>query len=259
MSQELDLDENKEPDNKPQEQEVDPFIQRATEMGWRPKEEFDGDEVDFVDAKEYVQRAPLFDTIKSSKKRIDKLEQTIKALTEHNQRIEESAYKRALNDLKAKQAEALEDGDLQQYHKIGTQIEEVKENRPQPVKAEASPTNPAFDTWVEKNTWYNKSADMRAFADAIGINAHQDGHSPEEVLKIVEQKVRSTFPNEFRNPNRERAGVEGRSGTKANSAKEDNFQLSDMERNIMNTLVRSGVMSKEEYVKQLKSAQQAGD
>ena len=37
----------------------DPIETRALEMGWRPKEEFDGNEEDFIDAKEFVRRKPL--------------------------------------------------------------------------------------------------------------------------------------------------------------------------------------------------------
>ena len=39
--------------------------QRAMDLGWRPKEDFEGDEATFIDAAEFVRRQPLFDKIES--------------------------------------------------------------------------------------------------------------------------------------------------------------------------------------------------
>ena len=43
--------------------ELSPIEQKALEMGWRPKEEFEGEEADFIDATEFVRRKPLFEKI----------------------------------------------------------------------------------------------------------------------------------------------------------------------------------------------------
>lgn len=45
-----------------------PYEAKALEMGWRPKEEWDGPEEDFIDAKEYVRRKSLFEKIEHQNK-----------------------------------------------------------------------------------------------------------------------------------------------------------------------------------------------
>ena len=43
--------------------ELSAVEQKAIEMGWKPKDNFDGEETDFIDAAEFVRRKPLFDKI----------------------------------------------------------------------------------------------------------------------------------------------------------------------------------------------------
>ena len=47
-----------------------PVEATARTQGWKPKEEFTGDPALWVDAKEFVGRAPLFDKIKGQSKEL---------------------------------------------------------------------------------------------------------------------------------------------------------------------------------------------
>lgn len=233
--------------------EPTPYETRALEMGWRPKEEFDGNEDDFVEAKEYVQRAPLFEKIRSVTKRLEKQEQVAQELLKLNSRIEETAYQRALSELKAKQKEALNDGDLQEYHAINEQIEKVKEDKPVAVKAAPSTQVPTeFVEWSEKNPWYDKNEAMTAYADRVGQRLRDKFDSYDALLNEIAKQVKAEFPDKFKNPNRDRTGVEANSGRAPRNSKE--VQLNDQERRIMNTFVSTGVMTKEAYIEQLRRA-----
>ena len=53
-NQEVQTKENQNQEAQPK--ELSAIEQRAIEMGWRPQEEFNGDEEDFIDAKEFVRR-----------------------------------------------------------------------------------------------------------------------------------------------------------------------------------------------------------
>ena len=53
---------------------VDPYEDKARATGWRPLEEFEGDPETWVDAKEFLGRAPLFDKIKHQTKKQKELE-----------------------------------------------------------------------------------------------------------------------------------------------------------------------------------------
>jgi cytochrome c556 len=56
---------------------------RALEMGWRPKEEFEGSEDDFIDAKEFVRRKPLFEKIEHQSKELKQIKQALEACKGH--------------------------------------------------------------------------------------------------------------------------------------------------------------------------------
>lgn len=75
MTTENQVPENQIPDNTPEEKapEYTKIELEAMDMGWRPKSEFNGDEDDFIDAKEFVRRKPLFDKIDSTTRELSNL------------------------------------------------------------------------------------------------------------------------------------------------------------------------------------------
>ena len=82
---------------------------KARAYGWVPEEEFTGDKTRWVDAKEFVSRAPLFDRIDHYRRRVEDLEGTVTEIKKHYKKVDETAYKRAIADLKKEKVQALED------------------------------------------------------------------------------------------------------------------------------------------------------
>src|SRR5690554_7872209 len=103
----------------PETHEIDPVESKAREMGWRPKEEYDGDPETWVDAKEYVGRKPLYDEIHKTRKQVKKLERLQNEITQYVKKVEEVAYKKALADLKAQRKEAIAEADPDKVEEIG--------------------------------------------------------------------------------------------------------------------------------------------
>lgn len=235
--------------------------QRAIEMGWRPKSDFEGDEDDFIDATEFVRRKPLFEKIDHVGKELRETRKALKALQEHHTKVKEAEYQNALKQLRAEKKVALEEGDADRLIEIDEQIAEAKAteiSQQAQQRQQAQAPHPNFVQWVQKNQWYQSDAELRTVADQIGTAyaAKNPETSPDDVLKYVEQRVRKLYPENFRNPNKERpSAVEGRTQTQASEKKDgiSDYPLTDEERKVMNTFVRSGVMTKEEYIKDLKS------
>lgn len=255
-----------EPEQK-QEREFSAIEQKAMELGWRPKEEFSGDEEAFVDAKEFVNRQPLFDKITSQSKHIKRVEQTLEALKQHQDKITKSAYEKAMRDLKAQQERAVEDGDLTQYHALNEKQKEIEQEHQElqaTLKTPVEPqVHPELQEWIARNSWFETQPHMRVFADQysdqFAAKVRAGIMTSGEALKEIEKAVRNEFPNKFRNPNKDKpSSVEGSSG-KA-SSKTESFELSDQERKIMNTLTamknKDGTpfMTKEKYISELKQA-----
>lgn len=237
---------------------------QAMEMGWRPLSEFNGDEDDFIDAKEFVRRKPLFDKIERTGSELKQVKRALDALKTHYTTVHETAYKEALANLKQARKQAITDSDGERFDQIDQQIKDVEaaaEKVKQVAQDEpvAEPTvNPKFAEWTNRNPWYTSIDYMRDFADKRGRELHQQGLQPLEVLKRVEEEVRKEFPHKFRNSNKDDAPMIENGNTRGTGGgnKKDTFQLSPQEERIMNTLIKSDpkTFTKEKYIAELKAA-----
>ena len=238
------------------ETKVDPYEDQAREQGWRPKEEFEGDPEKWKPAKEFVERGELFGKIDTLGKELKETRKALKMLQEHHTKVKETEYKRAVDELKALQKRHLEEGNSDGYLEASELLTDLKaEQKAREAVQQTQTVQPdeRFTSWVSANPWYTKDQDMREYADVVGLgyaNKHP-GIDPEEVLKYVSVQVKSHFKDKFQNPNRGRpSAVEGNNTPAA--ANKNSFELTDDERKVMNTFVRAGVMTKEEYVAQVK-------
>lgn len=233
--------------------------QRAMAMGWRPREEFDGTDDEFIDAKEYVRRKPLFEKIEQQSRQLKQLTRAMESFKIHHSKVEEAAVTRAIAALRAERKQALTDGDGDRFEALDDQIKEaeqqvqhIKQEQARPIVQEEV-VHPEFQAWVNKNSWYQNVSYMRKFADDVGLTLAQRGLSREEVLKEVEQAVRREFPQKFTNPNK--ASAPEVEGSRTPAGKTKGFGVKDLdpiEKRIMNDLVRSGTMTQDEYLAEIK-------
>jgi len=249
--------DGQEPEQAPQPTETE---QRAMEMGWRPKSEFDGDEDSFIDAKEFVRRKPLFDKIETQSKEIKNVRKAIDALQQHYTAREAAAVENALAKLRTARQTAISDSDGESFEAIDTEIKRV-EKESQRLKAleqvqpeqVAQEIHPEFAAWTNRNRWYNTDEDMRSWADGKGVKLANEGKTPSEVLQELEKAVKKTFPQKFVNPNKSSAPDVENGSRGTSSSKSDGFEMTEQERKIMNTLVSSKTMTKEKYIADLKA------
>ena len=235
--------------------------QEARSAGWVPKEEYQGDENKWVDADEFVRRGPLFEKINLQNRELKEVRKTLDAMKIHYNNVKETAFKEALAALKAEKKAAFVDGDPDKILEIDDKIDDIKEQQRRYDAQKAAEIaanvqasiNPEFQAWSNRNNWYETSKPMRAFADALGIELHASGLSPTEVLKRVEAQVKEEFPHKFRNANRDKApSVEGTGKGSGKASGPSNDGLDPLQRQIMDRLVRSGVMTKEQYIADIK-------
>lgn len=234
---------------------VDSYEEEARSQGWRPKEEYEGDPNKWRPAKEFVERGELFGKIDTLGKELKDTRKALKMLQEHHTKVKETEFKRAVDELKGLQKRHLEEGNSDAYLETTELLTDLKaEQKAREVVQQNTPNapDPRFVQWVDSNQWYKKDADMREYADFIGqryANSNPD-LDPEEVLVYVTKQVKTQFKDKFVNPNRAKpSAVEGASSTPSNKS---SFELSDDERRVMNTFIRSGVMSKDDYIAELK-------
>lgn len=229
---------------------------KARDMGWRPRDEFDGSDDDFIDAKEFVRRKPLFDKIEHQSKEIRQIKQAFDALQTHYTKVNESAMKKAISQLEAQRAQAVEDGNGVAFRQADEALKEANQavQELDRVRAQPAPTEAPqeFVDWTNKNRWYRKDEAMTVFADAYGIRLRSQGKSPTEVLEAVERKVKEEFPHKFRNPNKDNAPSVDTSRPSGRTPKAE-MELTEEERQVMHRLTsaKGSKITKEQYLKDL--------
>lgn len=229
--------------------------QKASEQGWVPQAEWDGDPEQWRPAKEFLDRGELFKKIEDQNRTIKEFKRALDDLKGHHAKTRETEYKRALDTLKAQKLQALEEGDAKSVMDIDDQIDLVKDEQrklaTQEQQTSSSEQNPEFVAWVDRNKWYEQNENMKIFADALGQRLAMAGKSASAVLAEVEKQVREEFPHKFRNPNRDKSGaVEG--STNKGGKNDPGVILSDDERRVMQRFVRTGVMTEKQYMDELK-------
>lgn len=241
-----------------QEVQLSPVQQKALDQGWKPKDQFEGAEEEFIDAPEFVRRGELFGKIDHQSRELKAVKQALEALRQHNTKIEQSAFDRAVKELKAQRKEAIIDGDTSKAFELEEKIEDAQEERARIARQAAVPAvqevDPNFVRWVESNSWYTKDMAMQAVADRVGTELHGRGVSQSEVLKAVADAVRKEFPHKFANTKAERPGAVEAPARGGTSVQRSDLALSEDERNIMRKIVRTGVMTEKQYMEQLKKA-----
>lgn len=262
------MDENLESQEIKTEQpasELSPVEQRALDMGWRPKEEWKGEEADFISAETFVARKPLFDKIEYQNKELKEVRKALAALQEHHIRVKEQAFRDAYATLKEEKKAALAEGDADRLIEVDEKIAELRTQEIEQKAVNNTPPsqqlNPAFVSWVEKNSWYvdDKKSELRAYADAVGIKfakEHPERNDPNDLLKEVEKQVKLRFKEYFTNERKDRpSAVEGSSArtSQKNKDSNDDFVLSEDDERVIKKLVRQGVMTKEQYIAELKA------
>lgn len=238
-------------ENKPEEGKelVDPFIEKATAAGWRPFEEYEGDPEAWVDAKEFVKRAPLYEKNHKLKREIADLKTTLHEVKGHITKVSQAAYNKAVADLTAQRDEAIDNGDRAAVKELDKQIKEAEA-----IKVPVDTVHPAIKEWEAKNgEWFYADPELSEFGLAYAKSYLARNHDDfAGAMEAMEKRIKQAFPEKFENTKRKTpATVEAggySSSTKKAYTKAD---LNDEQRQVMNRFVRQGVMSEEEYIKEL--------
>ncbi len=172
-------------ENVAEERELSPVEKEATEQGWRPKEEFDGDPDKWVSAHEFVRYGKLQKTMNKMKEDFDG------RLREVNT-YHEMQKAQAIADLKAQQKLAVRSGDEDTYDAIQKRIETFQD-----APAVAS-KDPVVADWEARNPWIQNPKDPKTIeANAFYISAKENnpGISESDALAYVDERLRKLYPS----------------------------------------------------------------
>lgn len=227
--------------------------QEAISKGWKP-EGVEGKRN--LSAEEFLDREKFYNDIHNLQRQNKKLQQDLDNLAKFQKKVREDERKRVISELTAKKRQAMEDSDFDKVAEIDTKIfEEMSAKEEEPVVQ--SNTTEAFSEWVSENRWYNTDSDMREYADTIGVGYanRNPNKTPEEVFEYVTKEVKKHFTEKFgeKPPSNNKVASTTRTTAKPKGAGITAKELSEEERQIMRTIIRSGALTEEEYLKEYAS------
>jgi len=269
-----------EPDPEPEPDPVSASEEKASAIGWRPKDQWKGDPGKWVDADAFLKkgdeilpvmkadRERLFGEVKDLKQQVSDV---LKYHKEDRDRIQQrlrQEHDQAITDLKAQQRAAVEEGDTDAFDKLEVKKEQLEAAKPAetpPGATEGAQPPPefdkaGFDTWQGENKWYQVGGqtgyeaqnDITKAAQAMAYRVQADNPQlsgwSREFLDKVTDSVKLAYPEKFTNVRREgAAGVEGAGGTGAVPRKKTFGDLPPEAKAECRNMKRAG-MTEAEYV-----------
>lgn len=254
------------------------YESKAREQGWVAKEEYRGDESNWVDAQTFVQRGEQIMPIlrKNNEKLLKELKEARAVAEEARntakefQKFQKEQYERKARELEQelvtlKQAkrDAVSSGDGDRLVDIDEQIDAVKADQAA-ARAEASKAietpppqqtvEPTLQNWLDKNEWFGVDARTTGIANGLGEAIRRENPSlvgkafldklDEELASVLPQKFGKTRPT---NP-MDSTGSNSGAGRPAKAKKSYENLPADAQAACDRFLKQGLIKSKEDYV-----------
>lgn len=249
---------------------------QAMQYGWKPQDQWEGDPEDWLPARQFIKNGELYGRISRDGHKIQKLEKAIDALLKHNEKVYESGYEAAMDELKQARREAMRENDSEALEQVEERMEALEKRREEgkklreEVEKDSPPAmHPAWEQWLSRNRWYSENMEMHGAADGIARSLVQNARNAGEqidypkLLDEITRRIRQRYPESFGGPvaeNRPRqssgkddsqdgAGKKKTAMSKRLSEIESNMDEGELE--IMNTLITTTGMTKEKYLEDI--------
>lgn len=255
--------------------EPTPIESEARTQGWVPKEEFRGNESDWIEAEVFVQRGKEINPIlRKNNERIQKeLDATrrqmedLKKATDEFKVFQKEAYTKKLadyeleiSDLKDLKRKAVSEGDGDLVVELDDKIEEIRTKKISEVPPKDSPKTTVepkvtgeIVEWVESNKWYKEDPKMANAANRIAeqIRLEFPYAVGKDFLDKLDKELETMFlPEKLGRKSRPRSPVEGSkvSHTEGRTGKKSYDNLPSDAKAACDKFVKQKLMSRDEYV-----------
>lgn len=245
---------------------------KARALGWRPREEFNGDDDKYTDAKTFLDKAntnvPMLREnarkIEQKNQRLEEqirsMEEKLQILTRRADEAEKAGHDRAIREIEARQRKAVADGDVDEYDSLQKQKESLSVRQAPQMRPE-QPTNQlstseqiAIQVFEQANPWFRQDEDLNEDMSGfiLGIKSKHPDMPLSEVLERAKEKTIRANPDKFStkaNSVLSTGGTGGRmSYASIPAADKANFDR-ELERNIRDLEIRGVAKEKIEQFK----------
>lgn len=194
------------------------FEAEARKDGWVPESEWKGEKrpAVFLDAETFVKKGEEFATFsrkenKALRKELDEVKKTVETrvaklanVARANYERELAARDREIARLEAAQVKAVEAGDVPEFKRLKSEIDNVpvpeEVDEPATEGAATVDGNAIVAKFQETNPWYKTNELLTAFAERLSEEIAKDTGDKlplADNLKLVEQKMRLKFPEQY--------------------------------------------------------------
>lgn len=210
---------------------VDPMAEKAAKGGWTNKDawvEAGKDPDEWIDAKEFVSRKPLYDKLHAQAKTLKDREEKLEAVSKYAAKAAEIARNRTIAEYEAKRLQAVEVGDIEGFKEADKQLEEVRKDTEidLPKRAEEAIPQAVTDFAARNDKWFEKDEAMTVFMVEMNRRHTAAGKPLDEALKLAEADVKREFAYKFINPNKDKPAAVG-SGS--NEARPRSYGYNDLD------------------------------
>ncbi len=209
------LDDNlNQDDHINDEPQISQSDQDASQLGWQPKDQWEGDPDEWTSSKRFLQTREIIESNKTLRANQDRMEHDFNKRLDGVKQFHDQQLKSKIEDLKNKRDSAAEDGEMETYKEANKQLDELenqevsRETPQQPVNqqeyAKAVYEHPVTQKFVNENDWIRGNSPkavyaQKVFADYLTNNSANG--TIEEGLNLVTESVNREFPQN--NPNRQ--------------------------------------------------------
>lgn len=191
--------------------------QKAHALGWRPKEEYNGNPENFTDAKTFLSKANenipmLRENYRKVEAQNQKFQEQLEAMNKQimatSKRLEDAerrGYERAVKDIEEQQRIAAMSGDLDKYDALQEKKRalagETNKTATQTQGSEQFSTEDiiALQVFQNLNPWFRQDPDLNEDMSSfvIGIRTRNPNMSMSEVLDKAKAKTMKANPDKF--------------------------------------------------------------
>jgi len=223
----------------------------ARHFGWVSKDEFRGNESDWVDAETFEKRGKEINPIlrannerlkkelEGTREKHDKEIAELRAATEEFKTFQKDSFERKqkqlqdeLLSLKDQRKEAIREGDADLVVELEDRIEEAKEEASKKLEVrevekapEVQQLDPSLTEWIEGNKWFGTDIESTEIVNGLGASIRRQFPTlkGKDFLNKLDERIEDVLPKLRGNPNQERSAVDSSTTRGSSTTKKKSY------------------------------------
>lgn len=198
------------PEQTPEEQEARQKLEEeARKYGWRPKEDFDRDPDNWIDADRFMDLPQTHvkmqrDEIKSLREKLngydgqlENIKRTAQQAAENARKQERERYESELEQVRRAQVQAAEEADSERFRQLQSREDQIRERMSAPQEA-APKIDPDVAKYRQENEWTQNPALWQEAVQAVNLMPNLSRATTQQQIEFAETTMRQKYPHMFK-------------------------------------------------------------